>query len=76
MKQASLSNFRSNLVFNSCLLREVQKTMSTNPSDSTDKKYHWLGSGNLTSNLSSPTNNCVMMGNSFNLSESISVFAN
>lgn len=75
MKQASLSNFRSNLVFNSCLLREVQK-MSTNPFDSTDKKYHWLGSGNLTSNLSSPRNNCVMMGNSFNLSESISVFTN
>lgn len=73
MKQVSLSNFRSNLVFNSCLLREVHKPMSTNPFDSTDKKYRWLGSVNLTSNLSSPTNNWVMMGNSLNLSESISV---
>lgn len=75
MKQVSLSNFRSNLVFNSCLLREVHKPMSTNPFDSTDKKYSWLGSGNLTSILALPQIT-VMMGNSLNLSESISVFTN
>jgi len=52
--------------------------MSTNLFGLIDKKRSitGLGLGNLASNLSCPTSNCVRMGNLLNLSEPTSLFNN